>query len=87
MKATILAAALGAGAALAGYAMRKEILRYVTIKRVGSNPDVVGRSITPQGNQRALGSTDEERREDRRSATSRPVGQAMPDLQPGDQAG
>lgn len=87
MKTTVVVAALGAGAALAGYAMRKEIRRYVAIRRASRNPDVVGHSITPQGNRRALGSSDEKRREDRTGATSQPVDEAMPDLQPGDQAG
>lgn len=64
MKKALFVAVLGTGAVMA-YVMRKELHRYVTIKRAASNPNVVGKSITPQGNVRALGSTAEERSRDR----------------------
>jgi hypothetical protein len=64
MKKALFVAVLAAGAAM-GYAMRKELHRYVTIKRSATNPQVVGQSITPQGNMRALGSSAEERDRDR----------------------
>lgn len=64
MKKALLVFVLGAGAAMA-YAMRKELHRFVTLKRSEVNPRVVGRSITPQGNVRALGTSAEERDRDR----------------------
>lgn len=50
----------------------------------------VGESVTPQGNQAALGETEEERREGREAAgvdSGQPVDESMPNLRPGDQAG
>jgi hypothetical protein len=48
------ALALLAGAALAAtYASRNELRRYLRIRRMGSDPSLVGQSVTPQGNQKA----------------------------------
>jgi hypothetical protein len=39
------------GAALAAaYASRNELRRYLRIRRMGSDPSLVGESVTPQGN-------------------------------------
>lgn len=86
MKKTLMVVMLGAGAAMA-YAMRKEVRRYVAIKRSSGNPSVVGQSITPQGNERALGASAEQRRRDRETTSNLLTPEQMPNLQPGDQAG
>ncbi|MBO0828579.1 MAG: hypothetical protein J2P24_12430 [Streptosporangiales bacterium] len=86
MKKALMVAVLGAGAAMA-FAMRQELRRYVMIKRVGSNPKLVGRSVTQPGNERALGSSDEQRRRDREPAADLAMPDQAPNLQPGDQAG
>lgn len=54
------------------------------------SPHGVGESITPQGNEAALGRTEEQRRKDREEAgvnSGQPILSSMPNLRPGDQAG
>ncbi|MGH3319216.1 MAG: hypothetical protein ACRDN9_03380 [Streptosporangiaceae bacterium] len=85
---TMTVGLLGVGGAL--YLQRQELQRYLNIKRMGENPDLVGKSITPQGNMAALGRTAEERREEHEKAglgTGQPLDPRMPNLRPGDQAG
>ncbi|MPZ65376.1 MAG: hypothetical protein GEU83_07600 [Pseudonocardiaceae bacterium] len=56
----------------------------------GTSPLGVGESHTPQGNERALGDSEEERRKDREEAgvdPGTPSDPSMPNLRPGDQAG
>lgn len=56
----------------------------------GASPLGVGESLTPQGNEAALGSSEEQRRKDREEAgvdPGKPVDPSMPNLRPGDQAG
>lgn len=54
-------------------------------------PQGAGESVTPQGNEAALGRTEEQRRQDREDtgiAPGKPIDPAtMPNLRPGDQAG
>lgn len=85
---------LGAAGVLAAaglaYMNRAELLRYVRIRRMDARPDLVGDSVTKQGNEAALGASPQRRRADRENAgvnPGQPFDPAMPNLRPGDQAG
>ena len=52
----MIAAAAALGAVV--LATRRELQRYLMIRRAAHDPSVVGVSITPQGNELALGRTD-----------------------------
>lgn len=89
----VMTGALVAGLATAGtgvLVMRDELNRYIRMKRSATRPEFVGVSITPQGNEAALGRSEERRRRDREVVGVRP-GQPsrpeMPNLRPGDQGG
>ncbi|MGI8696182.1 MAG: hypothetical protein ACR2JQ_05970 [Mycobacteriales bacterium] len=62
-----MTATLGAMGA-AAFSMRKEMLRYVLIRRSETDPSVVGRSVTPQGNERAMGRSAAQGRAERTTA-------------------
>ncbi len=56
----------------------------------GRTPLGVGETHTPQGNEAALGQSEEQRRKDREEAgvdAGKPMDPSMPNLRPGDQAG
>ncbi|MQA13524.1 MAG: hypothetical protein GEV09_04940 [Pseudonocardiaceae bacterium] len=56
----------------------------------GTSPLGVGESHTPQGNERALDESEEQRRQDREEPgvdPGTPTDSSMPNLRPGDQAG
>ena len=61
MTRIFLLAALAATAAIA-YSSRRELTRYLTILWSANHPNVVGRSITQQGNETALNLSDGKRR-------------------------
>jgi hypothetical protein len=45
---------LAGAVAAATYASRTELRRYLLIRQMGTDPSLVGRSVTAQGNSRAL---------------------------------
>lgn len=71
MKRVLIAglAVLGGGAV---FVLRDELNRYVRIKRMATNPALVGASVTPQGNKLALHRSPEQRLWDRGPTGIRP---------------
>ena len=60
---------LGGVAGAAAYLSRAELKRYVRILRMQQDPTLVGASVTPQGNEAALGLSSEQRRRNREAAS------------------
>lgn len=64
-QAIAVAGLLAAGAGALGYVLRDELTRYARIVRMDQRPELVGASVTPQGNAMALGSSEQRRERDR----------------------
>ncbi|MBB5157087.1 hypothetical protein [Saccharopolyspora phatthalungensis] len=60
---------LGGAAGAAAYLSRAELNRYFRILRMSHDPALVGVSVTPQGNEAALGQSSEQRRRNRQAAS------------------
>ena len=70
MKRVLIVGLVTLGGAL--FAVRDELLRYIRLRRIGTNPALVGVSTTAQGNEAALRKSPIQRLQDLRGSGVRP---------------